>query len=106
MKIIYQIVNLIILTLWANISFAADFKVIQKDREFSVTELKIKAGDSISFVNQDDVAHNVYSRAPENKFEVRRQEPGTSETVIFKNPGVVKAKCAVHPQMVITITVE
>ena len=97
-----------ILIIWSVnfVALAADHQILQKDREFSESEITISVGDTVTFVNKDDVVHNVFSRSPENSFEIKRQEPGTLETVTFSKPGKVKAKCALHPQMVVNIEVK
>src|SRR5205085_10743711 len=40
---------------------AADHEVIQHARAFSVARLTVKAGDTVHFVNLDDVPHNAFS---------------------------------------------
>lgn len=101
-----NLANIIAISLISINAMAADHQILQKDREFSESEITISVGDTVTFVNKDDVVHNVFSRSPENSFEIKRQEPGTSETITFSKPGKVKAKCALHPQMVVNIEVK
>jgi len=80
--------------------------VSQKDKAFSEKEVTIKAGDSITFVNEDTVTHNTYSRSKGNKFDSGAQAPDSSMTQTFSAPGKVKVRCAIHPRMKLTVHVE
>jgi plastocyanin len=83
---------------------AADVKVFQKDRKFSVKQLTIKVGDTVTFANTDDVNHNVYSEAKGAEFDLV-QPPGSSQTVKFTQPGRVEVQCAIHRTMQLEIRV-
>lgn len=85
---------------------AADVTVTQENKAFSEKEMTIKAGDSVTFVNNDTVTHNVYSRSKGNKFDTGGQAPSASMTRAFSSPGKVKVRCAIHPRMKLTINVE
>lgn len=89
----------------ASPAVAADYTVTQKNKQFDKVELKVSAGDSIRFVNQDDHAHNVYSRSSGNTFDLGLQDPGTGESVVFSTPGSVNIRCAIHPKMKMTVMV-
>jgi plastocyanin len=83
---------------------AADTTVIQKDRKFSVTELTLKVGDRVTFVNADDVNHNVHSETKGAEFDLV-QPPGDRQTVTFAQPGRVDAQCAIHRAMRLSVNV-
>jgi plastocyanin len=85
---------------------AAEHDIVQKDRAFSQTDLTIKAGDSIVFRNQDEVAHNVFSVSPGMEFDIRRQAPGASSSITFLKPGVAEIRCSIHPKMKLMVTVK
>lgn len=85
---------------------AADYTVTQKNKQFDKAELTVSAGDAVRFVNQDDHAHNVYSRSSGNTFDLGLQDPGTGESVVFSTPGTVNVRCAIHPKMKMTVTVK
>ncbi len=82
-----------------------DVKVTQHNKAFSTTALTVKVGDTVTFVNQDQVAHNVYSVTPGLAFELRTQLPGKSDTVPFPKAGVLDVECAIHPRMKLKLTV-
>jgi plastocyanin len=66
---------------------------------FSETEVVIAKGDTITFVNNDTVTHNVMSKSPGNEFNIGAQPPGTSAPVTFDAIGIATIICAIHPQM-------
>ena len=88
------------------LAFAADHTIHQKGRKFSVTDLSVKKGDTLVFVNDDNIAHNVLSTTAGNEFNLRSQPPGTSTPVTFDVAGQFKVICAIHPAMRMTVTVE
>jgi plastocyanin len=84
----------------ATVAFAATEKTItQKDKVFSESEVTLKVGDSLVFVNDDTIAHNALSMSPGNQFNLGSMKPGTSTPVTFKNAGDVQIICAMHPSM-------
>jgi len=85
---------------------AEDVTVAQEDKAFAVKQVSIKAGDSVTFVNNDSVTHNVYSKSKGNKFDSGAQGPSASMTQVFATPGKVKVRCAIHPRMKLTVNVE
>ncbi len=87
-------------------SFAADHQIVQKDRNFSQSEITIKPGDKIVFQNSDDVTHNVFSLTPGMEFDLRRQAPGASSTVPFDKEGTAEVRCSIHPKMKVLVTVK
>lgn len=90
--------------LWAETT--SDHPVIQKDKEFSKTEITIKPGEKIVFQNDDSVTHNVFSGSKINPFNIKVQSPGQSSTVEFKDEGMTEVRCAIHPKMKLIITVK
>ena len=58
------------------VAFAAERTITQKGKVFSETEVAIKNGDTLVFVNDDNVVHNVLSTHSENKFNLGSLKPG------------------------------
>lgn len=85
---------------------AADHAVIQKDRGFSQTEITVRAGETITFKNRDEIVHNVFSSTPGMEFDIRRQAPGGQSTIPFPKPGMAEVRCAIHPRMKLVVKVE
>jgi plastocyanin len=86
-------------------ALAAEHLIVQKDRAFSQSEITIKTGESIVFKNADEVTHNVFSVSPGMEFDIRRQAPGASSTVVFSKEGVAEVRCSIHPKMKLLVTV-
>ncbi len=78
--------------------------VTQKDKAFSATEITVKTTDSVVFRNDDSVAHNVFSK--DAAFNLKIQPPGDKKAVSFDKPGTYQVRCAIHPKMVLTVTVK
>ena len=71
---------------------------------FSPANATIVAGQSITFVNEDQVAHTV--TADDKSFDSGDMEPGKSWTHTFANPGTYKYTCIYHFNMNGTVTVK
>ena len=88
------------LTVWA----ATVCVINQKGKQFSQTDVTVKVGDTLQFVNDDDVAHNVFCADPGltvNKFA----KPGDKTEIVTSQAGTYEVRCAIHPQMKITVHV-
>jgi len=84
---------------------AAEFEVDQKDKQFSVSHLKVKAGDTVNFVNLDPFFHNVFSLSDAKTFDLGSYPQGQGRKITFNNPGVVEVECAIHSQMKLVVEV-
>jgi plastocyanin len=84
---------------------AAEYVVAQKAKAFSVKKLSVKVGDSVKFVNEDPMVHNVFSLSDAKSFDLGAYGQGASKSVTFDKPGTVEVECAVHPDMKMTVEV-
>src|SRR3954465_3007242 len=73
------------------VAFAAEKTINQKGKVFSETEISIKKGDSLSFVNDDTFFHNVFSISAGNKFNLGSIAPGNATSVTFQNAGMFRS---------------
>jgi plastocyanin len=105
MKIFPCVVALAFLSGAAVAALAAEQTVSQKGKVFSKAELTLKKGDTLVFVNDDNVAHNIYSTSPGNDFNLGSQAPGKSVSVTFDKPGDIDVLCAIHPLMKMKVKV-
>lgn len=85
---------------------AKDNVIVQKDREFSKTEITVKPGEKVIFQNDDEVTHNVFSNSKINAFDLKTQKPGAASEVTFKDEGTTEVRCAIHPKMKVIVTVK
>jgi len=106
MKIFPCIVALAFVSGAAVAAFAAEQTVTQKGKVFSKPEVTLKKGDTIVFVNDDTVAHNIYSATAGNDFNLGSQPPGKSVSVTFDKPGEIDVMCAIHPLMKMKVKVQ
>jgi plastocyanin len=86
-------------------AFAATELIHQKGRVFSSQSVAIRKGEALTFMNDDNVPHNIYSTAKGNEFNLGSQSPGTSTDVRFDAAGDVQVMCAIHPRMRMTVKV-
>lgn len=84
---------------------AAEHVLTQKAKKFDQKKMAISKGDTVKFVNSDSITHNVHSRSAPDKFDLGAQKPGTAATHVFDKAGKFKVRCAIHPKMKVTVTV-
>lgn len=90
----------------STLAYAESYEVGQKDKAFTVKELKIKVGDTVKFTNNDPFFHNVFSLSDAKLFDLGSYPKGESREVVFDQPGQVEVECAIHPSMQMKIHVE
>ena len=83
-----------------------DHKVSQVDKKFSVTNLTVNQGDSVTFTNDEQITvHNVSGKGA-TSFNTGTQKPGETKQVVMDKPGTMDVRCAIHPLMKMTVTVK
>jgi plastocyanin len=81
------------------VALVANQTVHQQGRMFSSASVNIKKGSPLTFLNDDNVPHNIASTSKGNEFNLGSQPPGTSSDVTFTEVGEVQVICAIHPRM-------
>jgi len=84
---------------------AAEVTVGQAGKMFNPETVTIKVGDSVKFNNDDTVAHAVMVQGPTTT-NVGAIKPGEAKELTFDQAGTYEVKCAIHPKMKLTITVQ
>jgi len=87
-------------------AFATERTIMQKNKTFSESEIELKKGDTLMFVNDDVVVHNIMSTTAGNEFNLGSQSPGASTSIAIKSSGDVTVMCAIHPRMKLTVKVK
>jgi len=87
------------------VAFAAERTISQKGKVFSEAALEIKKGDTLVFLNDDSVVHNVLSTTPGHVFNLGSIAPGNATPVTFDKAGDVTVLCAIHPSMKMSVKV-
>lgn len=71
---------------------------------FSPADLTVKVGDSVTWTNNDSVAHTVTGDKAE--FDSGSIAPGATFSHKFDTAGTISYHCSVHPSMTAKITVQ
>ncbi len=82
---------------------AANHEVLEADKKFSAKTLEISVGDTVTFVNNDSIKHNITIK--KMKFNSGLQEPGRDVEVMFDKNGKFKVRCGIHPKMKLKVVV-
>ncbi len=98
-------IGVVLLTL-ASVGFAETHEVGQQNKAFTESELTIKVGDAVNFVNQDPFFHNVFSLSDAALFDLGSYPQGEGKSFTFDESGTVEVECAIHPNMRMTINVQ
>jgi plastocyanin len=70
----------------------------QQGMKFMPHLMTITQGDSVKFLNHDNVAHNVYS--PDNEgYNLGSFKQNEDRSYTFAKPGVYAQLCSIHPEM-------
>ena len=80
-------------------------RMVQKDKTFTPHILAIQTGTTVDFPNFDPIFHNAFSNFNGQLFDVGLYAPGTSRSVRFIRPGVVRVFCNIHAAMSAVIVV-
>ncbi len=93
---------------FCTLAWAAETNIIQAGQAFSETDISIKAGDHVKFLNQDDVKHNILVQAGDDDDDAKDmglQAPGQTIDVPFDKAGKFLVRCHIHPGMKLAVTV-
>jgi plastocyanin len=80
-------------------------RMIQKDKTFTPHVLAVQVGATVEFPNLDPIFHNAFSNYNGELFDVGLYPPGSSRSVHFTRPGVVRVFCNIHSAMSAVIVV-
>lgn len=80
-------------------------RMLQKNKRFSPHILAIQTGTVVDFPNLDPIFHNAFSNFDGTIFDVALYPPGSSRSVRFNRPGIVRVFCNIHAFMSAVIVV-
>ena len=91
---------------WA--AFAADeaHTIVQKGRTFHPGEITINRGESLTFTNDDEFIHQIYSKSDAFNFDSDEKNPGENITETFTAAGTFEVHCHIHPKMKLVVHVK
>ncbi len=75
------------------------YLIYTHNKQFEPASLVIPLGSTISFPNQDEILHNVFSVTPQSSFDLGIYGEGKSADYTFKKTGLVLINCNVHQSM-------
>ncbi|MFE1881378.1 cupredoxin domain-containing protein [Streptomyces diastatochromogenes] len=76
-----------------------------KNFAFSPATLKVKAGTTVTWTNQDTDAHTVTSAGSGGPLHSAALAPHATYTYTFTKPGTFAYLCTIHPFMTATVEV-
>jgi plastocyanin len=79
--------------------------ILQKDKTFTPHVLAVPVGTSVEFPNADPIFHNAFSSYSGQVFDVGLYPPGSTRSVRFTRPGIVRVFCNIHSAMSAVIVV-
>jgi cytochrome c peroxidase len=88
---------------------AATTTVNQAGQAFSESDLVIKVGDHMKFLNSDSVNHNILIQSGDDDDDAKDlgvQPPGSSVDALFDKAGKFKVRCHIHPSMKLNVEVQ
>lgn len=71
---------------------------------FSPATITIKAGQSVTWTNEDSIGHS--ATADDNSFDTGVLPQGQSKSITFAKAGTYTYHCSVHPNMKATVIVQ
>ena len=71
----------------------------QRNEAFVPHVLAITTGTTVQFLNSDKTYHNVFSLSKPKRFDLGRYPTGSSKSVRFDRPGIVRVFCEIHSHM-------
>src|ERR1700712_2465110 len=95
----------IVLGLAGGAAFGAEFEVRQADRLFAPARLIVGKGSVVHFANDEKFVHHAFVDTAQFRADTGDIPPGESRDIVFTRPGVYAIRCAIHPQMKLTVEV-
>jgi plastocyanin len=80
-------------------------KVDIKNFAFSPADITVKVGTTVTWTNSDSTTHTVTETDGQDGPNSGNLEPGKTYTFTYNTAGTFKYHCAIHPEMLGTVTV-
>lgn len=79
---------------------AGTLVVAQRGYQFRPAVAAVRSGARVTFPNQDDEFHSVFSYSSAKRFDLGRfRKDESSPEVVFDQPGLIKIYCEIHKHM-------
>ena len=87
-------------------AWASNFDVVIHHSELQETGIRPKVGDTITFINQAEISHNLYLTYEDGHVEtLDTQIPHSTKTAVLHTAGKVVVRCWIHPIIRLEMTV-
>jgi len=93
-----------VLCAWVPVTHAEEATVKIDNFTFGPEVLKVKTGQTVTWLNEDDIPHTVV--ATNHAFKSKALDTGDKYTFTFVKAGQYEYFCSLHPHMKATIIVE
>jgi plastocyanin len=93
------------LMLAAGAADAADHQITIKNSMYAPTRVAAKIGDTLTFVNNDTVTHEVWSPTPGHGFNLGDVKAGDKLSMTVQKAGHFDVECGLHPKMAVKVSV-
>jgi plastocyanin len=105
LKILAQgAIALLVVGVTASAVWAANIEVKIDNFTFNAQQITVKAGDTVTWINHDDIPHTVTSKTM--AFRSKAMDTDDKFSFTFATPGKFEYFCSLHPHMTGTIVVE
>lgn len=84
---------------------AAEHMVRMSGANYSPSQIDGRVGDTIRFVNDDTVNHDVFVPTGGFGIDLGRQEPGDERAMPLGKAGAFEVECVFHGHMLLTVSV-
>lgn len=101
----HRLLLVIALGLAAGAALGAEFEVRQADRLFAPARIIVGRGSVVHFVNDEKFVHHAFVDTPQFSADTGDIPPGETRDIVFTKPGTYAIRCAIHPQMKLTVEV-
>lgn len=76
--------------------------IVQKGRRFIPSEVTVRAGERLTFTNDDEFIHQIYA---DGLFDSDEKPPGQKLVEEFSRNGSFEVHCHIHPKMKLVVHV-
>ena len=85
---------------------AAEIRVTMSGAAYHPDRINAKIGDTIRFVNDDGVNHDVFVPTAGHALDLGKQEPGQEAVMPLGKAGIFEVECVFHPGMLTIVEVK
>ncbi len=99
------VLALLLLALLPASAAAAEHTVTMAGLAYAPARIEARVGDTLTFVNDDGLDHNVFVPTRGFGVDLGAQKPGATTRLPLGKPGTFEVECVIHPHMLLTVSV-